>query len=68
MKAVMTKKAIITLIIGMLFLLLGAFLKITKMSTDNVHNTLMIIGMITEIIAIYLLFRYLKSHSKIEKK
>jgi len=56
------------LIIGMLFVLLGAFLKITKMSTDNVYNTLMIIGMITEIIAIYLLSGYLKSHSKIEKK
>jgi len=61
-------KGIIPLVIGMLFVLLGAFLKITKMSTDIFYNTLMIIGMITEIIAIYLLFGHLKSHSKIEKK
>jgi len=62
------KNGIITLVIGMLFVLLGTFLKITKMSTDIVYNTLMIIGMITETIAIYLIFEYLKFHSKIEKK
>jgi len=57
-------KGIVTPIIGMLFLLFGAFLKITKTSTDIIYNTLMITGLLIEIIAIYLVFGYLKSTKK----
>jgi len=58
------KKGVILLVIGILFIVFGAFLKISKTSTDIIYNTLMTIGLLIEIIAGYLIFKCLKSPKK----
>jgi len=67
MKAVMMKKAVTLLVIGMLFVLLGTFFKITKIGTDIVYTTAITIGIIAEITAIYLIIRHFMSLKKERK-